>query len=121
MDRIFPRLLRLFLAAALIVGGALVHLDSAAHADSSDAGVAHGHASHEGDPGSADLSKDDQDSPSHALGFCIDAHCCTPAVHIAAHDGLRHPLESGKLVFGPASNYSLSVALSLLNPPRAIT
>ncbi len=121
MSRIFPQLIRLFLAAALIVGGVLIHVDLAAHADSSDAGVAHGHAGQVPDPGSAGLSEDDQDGPSHALGFCIDAHCCAPAVHVASHDGLRHSLESGKPVFGPAPNYALSVALSLLKPPRAIT
>jgi len=118
MSRNFPQVMRLFLAATLIVGGVLVHLDSVAH--SSDAGVAHGHAGHKGDPGSVDLSKDDQDGPSRGLGVCLDAHCCTPAVHAATQDALRHTLESGRLGLAAASDYALSVAYSLLKPPRAI-
>ena len=120
MNPILPQLLRLFLAAALIVGGVLVHADSAAHADSSDADAAHGHAGHAADLGSVDLSNDDQESPSHALGFCIDAHCCTPALHLAGQDLVRHSLESGKLVLDDQPDYAFSVTDSLLKPPRAI-
>jgi hypothetical protein len=128
MSYVLPRLIRLSLAAVLVFGGFIAHAGSVVHAASNGFGIAHGHvntvkgASVPVQSGSIDLFVSDAgtDDPGHAPGFCIDAHCCTPAVHIAIHV-LRHSVESGKLVFGPASNYALSVALSLLKPPRVIT
>ncbi len=121
MSRICPRLIRFFLAAVFVFGGVITHADSVVYASASNFGVAHEHVTHaDATPDSVDFSDTDKGDPSHTLGLCLDAHCCTPAVHTAAQDGLRHSLESGKLVFGPASNYALSVALSLLKPPRAI-
>ncbi|HZJ12528.1 MAG TPA: hypothetical protein VFD26_07750 [Methyloceanibacter sp.] len=118
MNRICPSLTRVFLAAIFVLGSVITHA-SVVHAGLS---VTHENVSHAGaTPGSVDFTDTDKGDPSHALGLCIDAHCCTPAVHTAAQDVQRHSLESGKLVFGLASNYALSLPLSLLRPPRAIT
>jgi hypothetical protein len=122
MRRICPRLIRLFLAAVFVFGGVFMHAGSVVYASSSNFGVVHEHVNHaETTPDSVDFSDTNEGDPSHALGICLDAHCCTPAVHTAAQNLQRYLLESGKLVFGPGSNYALSVAVFLLKPPRAIT
>lgn len=119
MSRISKRLIRVFLAAALVFCGVVTHMGSVAHA--AELGFAHEHMSHaEVTPGSDDLQDSDKDEPGHALGLCMDAHCCTPAVQMASQDTLLHPLTSGKLAAAVPSNYALAVALSLLKPPRAI-
>lgn len=119
MGRIFPQLIRLFLAATIVVGGIFVHMGSAAHATSSF-GVSHAHSGHSEKSDVTNLAKSDESVPSHALGFCIDAHCCTPAVHMAPQNGLRQSLERGRLVIAASPDYALSITDSLLRPPRAI-
>ena len=131
MSRICPRLIRLFLAVTLILGGVLTHVGSVVHAASSEFAVPHGHASpmeakgvsFPAESSSINLlePQSDTDDPSHALGLCIDAHCCTPAVHLAGQDLVRHSLESRKLVLADQPDYAFSVTDSLLKPPRAIT
>lgn len=116
-----PRLMSVFLAAALVLSGLITHVGSVAHAASSDAGIAHEHLGQVDEAGPIDLAKPDTEDPSHALGFCIDAHCCTPAVHMTGQDEARHTLESGKLAIAGTANYALSIADSLLRPPRTIT
>jgi hypothetical protein len=120
MGRIFPQLIRLFLAATLVVGGIFVHADAAAHAASSDLGVPHSHSTHAETSDATDFGTPHNTDPSHALGFCVDAHCCAPAVHMSAQCALWQSLESGKLAIGTSPDYALSVADSLLRPPRAI-
>jgi hypothetical protein len=131
MSRICPLMIRLFLAVTLILGGVLTHVGSVVHAAaSSEFAVPHGHASpteakgvsFPAESSSIDLPEpqSDTDDPSHALGLCIDAHCCTPAVHLAGQDLVRHLLESDKLLLAAQPDYALSVAYSLLRPPRAI-
>ena len=116
-----PRLISVFLAATLVLAGLITHVGSVAHAASSDAGIAHEHVGQVEEVGPIDLVKPDTDDQSHTLGFCLDAQCCTPAVQMAAQDVVRHALESGKLAIAGTSNYALSIADSLLKPPRAIT
>lgn len=95
------------------------HATTFAHAASSQVDVLHEHSGH-GEFGFVDRSGDDHKGSGDLRGFCVEAHCCAPAVDIASYDVLRHFLAGGKLVFGPASNYALSIALSLLRPPRTI-
>ena len=120
MGRIFPQLIRLFLVATVVVGGIFVHAVAAAHAASSDFGAAHSHSTQAETPDATDPGIPDNTDPSHALGFCVDAHCCAPAVHMAGQSAPWQSLESGKLTFGASPDYALSVADSLLRPPRAI-
>ncbi len=128
MSCTFLRLAHLFLAAALVFAGVIAHADSVVHAASGDFGVAHEHVAHAeaeatsltARSGSIDLAKSVENDPSHALGICLDAHCCTPAVQMTARDVLRHALESGKYVITAASDYALSIAHPLLRPPRTI-
>jgi hypothetical protein len=129
MSRTFPRLTRLFLAAALVFVGVIAHTGSVVHAASGDFGVPHEHAAHAeaeatsltAQSGSIDLATSDKNDPSHSPGICIDAHCCTPAVQMAAQDVLRHALESGKHVIAAASDHALSMRHPLLRPPRTST
>lgn len=130
MNRIFPRLIRLFLATTLIFVGVITHTGSVVHSASSVFSVPHEHVSPAAakaaglpaQSGSINFfeSETDTGDPSHALGLCLDAHCCTPAVQMTAQDVLRPPLTSGKPVIAATSNYALSVANSLLRPPCAI-
>jgi hypothetical protein len=113
----FSRFICLFLAAAVTIGGVMGHATTFAHAAPGQGGVLHDHSGH-GEHGAVDRSGEDQNGSGHTRVICVDAHCCAPAVHIASQDILRHPLAGGKLVVGPASNYALSIALSLLKPPR---
>ena len=129
MRRLLPRLICLLLAAAISIGGLASHAGSALHAAP---GHASGSSSESRDTGSlaaapADLAGDvfltaaDCDGAGHGLGgFCIEARCCAPAVQIAAPDVTRPGFESGKHVIGARDDYALSVAYSLLKPPRAI-
>jgi len=129
MSRIFPRLTRIFLATALVFVGAMAHADSVVHAASVDSGGPHEHVAHAeaeatsltARSGSIDLAKSEKNDPNHALGFCMDAHCCTPAVQMTGQDGLRHALESGKHVIAAESDYAHSITNPLLRPPRTIT
>lgn len=121
MRPVFPRLIRLFLATALVFGSVVTHAGSVVHAASNDSGIAHEHVSHtEAMPDLVDLADSNTSDPSHALGFCLDAHCCTPAVHMTAPDVPRRAPESGQRIIGNPSNYALSLAHCILKPPRAI-
>ncbi|WP_141701610.1 hypothetical protein [Methyloceanibacter marginalis] len=121
MSHIFPILIRAFLAAAFVLGGVITHANSVVHASASDFG-SHEHLTHAGATSdSVDFGHTDKGDPSRTLGLCIDAHCCTPGVYTTAQDVQRHSPSCGKFVFELSSNYALSVALSLLKPPRAIT
>jgi hypothetical protein len=125
MGHTFSQIARLFLAAALVCGGVITHAGSVTHATSSHPGATHEHvipaeAKLVGLIAQNDLSKSDREAPSHGLGICLDAHCCTPAVSAASRYALLHPLESGGFGFAAASDYALSVAYSLLKPPREI-
>jgi hypothetical protein len=120
MGRILPKLIRLFLIATLMAGGIFVHAGSVVHAASGDLGVGHNHSSHAETSNATDARAPDGTDPSHALGFCVDAHCCAPAVQ-ANQSILRQSLETGKLLIGASPDYALSVTDSLLRPPRAIT
>lgn len=119
MDRICQQI-RLFLAAALLFGSVITHADSVVHADSNGLGVTHGVSYAEATSGSVNLSEDDHDNSRHKLRLCLDAHCCSPALHITAQDSLRHTLENGRLRAAATSDYAFSVTYSLLRPPRAI-
>lgn len=139
-----PRLLCLLLAVAMSVGGvtshagAVLHLapghsggpsaatedaaaeDAAAQdADADGAAVlaiaATGHA------GDVVWAAPDCDGAGHGLGgFCFEAQCCAPAVEMAACGVSRPAFEGGEHVIGDPGTYALSVAYSLLKPPRAI-
>ena len=128
MSRTFPRLIHLFLAVVFVFVSVIAHAGSVGHAASGDFGVPHERVAHAeaeatGLParsGSIDPAESDKNDPSHALGICMDAHCCTPAVQMTAQDVLRHALRSGKGVIAAASDYALSIAHPLLRPPRTI-
>lgn len=104
----------------LMAGGFSVHADAASHAASNDADIVHSHAAQAETSDAADFGTPEDTDPSHALGFCIDAHCCAPAVHMAGQSAPWRSQESGKLTIGASPDYALSVAHSLLKPPRAI-
>jgi len=63
MGRIFPQLIRLFLAATIVVGGIFVHMGSAAHATSSF-GVPHAHSGHAEPSDVTNLAKSDARRPN---------------------------------------------------------
>lgn len=128
MNCIVLRLIRLFLSGIFVLGSVLTHAGSVVHAAPGGFGVAHEHVSHAeaptaslfGQSSTVDFADPSKDDPGHVAGFCLDAHCCTPAVHMAAQDGLSHTPEGDELAIGTASNYALSLARSLLRPPRSI-
>lgn len=129
MNYFLLRLIRLSMAAVLVLGGVIAHAGSVVKAPSSDLHIRHEHvdtvkgARVPVQSGSINLLVSDvgtDDDPGHTPIFCIDAHCCAPVVHVVVYDVQRHSPERAKLAFGPASSYALSVALSLLKPPRII-
>ena len=121
------RLIRLSLAAALVFGGAITHADSLAHAHSNYDGVPHQHIAH-AEAHVADVSAKadhsgsdtDGESSNHGSAVCLDAQCCTPAVHPVTQEFLQ-TFERDRFGPAPAPDYALSVTFSLLKPPRDIT
>lgn len=121
------RLIRLSLAATLVCGGAITHADSVFHAHSNYHGVPHQHIAH-AEAHVADVSaKTDHsasdtegESPNLGSAVCLDAQCCTPAVHPVTQE-LLQTLERDRFGPAPAPNYALSITFSLLKPPRNIT
>ncbi len=121
------RLIRLSLAATLVCGGAITHADSVFHAHSNYHGVPHQRVAHAeahvaGVSATTDHSGSDTDgdSPDHGSAVCLDAQCCTPAVHPVTPEFLQ-TFERDRFGPAPAPDYALSITFSLLKPPRDIT
>jgi hypothetical protein len=115
------------MAAALVFGGAITHAHSAVHAHSNYHGVPHQHVAeakaHVADASAkTDHSGSDTDgeSSNHGSAVCLDAQCCTPALHPVAQEFLQS-FERDSFGCAPAPDYALSVTFSLLKPPRNIT
>ncbi len=125
MNGLLPRLMSLFLAAAIAIGGVSSHAASVLHIT-----PGHGAAGVNADALAAAApdhgvdvvwAASDCDGAGHGFGgFCFEAQCCAPAVELAAYHVSRPGFEGGKHVIGDPGIYALSVTYSLLKPPRAI-
>ncbi len=103
-------------------GGTVAHADLVSHAASSGLDSAHDHlnVAQGKTTAASDVAASDtgNDSPNHAAGHCLDAHCCASDFPMTTQTILRDPPTGGKLVPRATSGYVFTCTYGLLKPPR---